>query len=1401
MKSFFQRYTESRPGHPKSSSKPSHKTRSSSDTVRAAPVASAPSEKYRSSEDKPYVSSRAHTTTVTQPSPAQPPPRGQATQPEAARSASHSANIQPVEHDARIKRSGKAPTPLSSSEHVSGTEDTKLARPMRHRDPAPPTTAPVPEVWIPQPTASTSYHASSRPSQDRDRTTRDMHREKRERAEHSESERERERQSDRERERRWEKENKKEDVNRTKDAARDYPRSRDAERTRDRGDREKERDRDRDRERRKDYGSAGVKEKERSRDRPPRDRADMAYERSDRERDRERKRAEDKYAGRIRDPPERDRRGKESSKLALDPRYQSRSRHPTTTREFLENRGDEGDSSDSSRKKLASSSRPTRRPVEETPYSRRYREPPAPSVNPQTAQQAPQSSKHGLSSSMQVHLPGKDSDRPRHPRADVNMDAGTASANENERYRKTTRPYADRPDARPYIPEHKSSGWQTEDQRDRGYRSDDRAKDGRDRTQPEVPAERTRKGSNASQNARYSPQASGRAAEESPSSHGHNLGRLDPRRHHPPSRTPSMIKLNDSSNTSAPINRSTSHNAEANRSMPPSPAVEGSPKVTDPPHTNPAAEPIKPSSQPQPYQVWHPPTPVTRNSTPQGTTQQLLGTTQLAPTTLPAIFPPPQPITKDSPSQHTRAQFLHPSTAATPRVRTISSESSRNRAKDPLLPIKSSPKESLLHQQKESPQVDNRAPEPESSPEAILPFLLRVPVPHDSPLDVGGPADAPFNKSSTQANPLTVTATIPRPPTSMSVRFKESPTMPQSLPQPPVPTNSRPPAIRSVTFSTEPPVQTTPVPPANQRHQEAVAIASSTSASRPRGNDTSEVPETKLERPGGPESRERAAAITGQTNFANGSLQPQTSSSRPVAPYPPATTYATPLRPQNLNLTAHPDGSVPLPSRGTLDGSEAASRGRHYQGSQSKYPTIPNGVDLVTMNRKEPTLLSNPPVQHTDNFRTTHLATERGAQEPQPTREHLYDPRQYPSVSTNNIRTPIQNPRLAELLSSPPPGAMRSSNRGADLHGNRGSHFPSKPPSDFPQNSSDRPQIAMPAPIVPQRTITREDVPSGNHAEPLRRRTSAQKLSAVSNVPTFPLPVVGSVAQNDVAQVFNGSQPIVSQKSNLQHQWSISVSSANATDGSQNTVVKRDPHTYDSHSHSLLSRPTTAPSHQSQNYSARPRVEALPDSSSQQRVDPHSSSSSRPHDRSRRAPHAIDNPAVPPSQLGGPDTVVSRPGQPSNPLPDTRPGHSRSRSSVLINSSAPTHTRPHHQHSSSLPVVPPHTEERPANTRGNNTYPQPSSSSVPQHAKVTGASTLARKPSEESVLKTPSSLAQSMPVSRSNSVSSQQPNRTRKTSLLGIFKRSRPSLDDANQTVAAPVQVTETRPKHPPPGP
>ncbi|KAG5220946.1 hypothetical protein IMY05_C4491000400 [Salix suchowensis] len=449
MKSFFQRHSESRPGPSKPSSKSRHKRRASVDSVQVTPpIASAPPEKQRDSEDRPYAPSRPTAQNGIAPGvPASaihgqtPHVRSQPTQLQAVPArATQPVNGSPDDHDARGRRSTKPPTPLSSSEHVSGIHEPKTARPSRQRggqEPGPPATAPAPEIWIPPSTTTQpTNHVPSRPSQDRERML--PHREEGRRdQEHGEKERERERDRarEREKERKREKENKRDEEYRARDVngvEKDYTRSRDAERHRER-------------ERRREYPSSGTKDRDRDRDRT-RDRAgesgrgregDRTRERYEYERaERERMRVEEERYARTREQAERD-KVKEASRTAEPHQSRSRSKSRRPTREFLE----EGDSSDSSRRKPPVSYRYRTREARMFPHLRKVREPPSPipavAVGSMSASQQPVYPKHALSNSMMVHLPADP--RSRSGRLDAGADNVPASGSENERERTRVR--------------------------------------------------------------------------------------------------------------------------------------------------------------------------------------------------------------------------------------------------------------------------------------------------------------------------------------------------------------------------------------------------------------------------------------------------------------------------------------------------------------------------------------------------------------------------------------------------------------------------------------------------------------------------------------------------------------------------------------------------------------------------------------------------------------------------------------------------------------------------------------------------------------------------------------------------------------------------------------------------
>lgn len=209
--------------------------------------------------------------------------------------------------------------------------------------------------------------------------------------------------------------------------------------------------------------------------------------------------------------------------------------------------------------------------------------------------------------------------------------------------------------------------------------------------------------------ARYSPQTVSKA-DGSPGTHGDVLKpeHSSSRSNYPPqtttkapSRTPSMVKISEYAAGTIPVGRVPSHTSDPSRSHPPSPA--NNPASSGPlplSHTESSKPEAAKGSHSPSYQIWHPPTPITQHSTPQGGLQPLNGAsegqkppsaTRLAPSSSPAVVPN---IANESPSNGQYGQFLHPSSAAM-RPRTISTDSTRNKPKDvPPSTTSRSPKDS-----------------------------------------------------------------------------------------------------------------------------------------------------------------------------------------------------------------------------------------------------------------------------------------------------------------------------------------------------------------------------------------------------------------------------------------------------------------------------------------------------------------------------------------------------------------------------------------------------------------------------------------------------------------------------------------------------------------------------------
>lgn len=165
-----------------------------------------------------------------------------------------------------------------------------------------------------------------------------------------------------------------------------------------------------------------------------------------------------------------------------------------------------------------------------------------------------------------------------------------------------------------------------------------------------------------------------------------------------------MVKLSESSGGMLPVGRVPSHTSDPSRSHPPSPAENPASSGPLPvSHTESSKPEAAKGSHSPSYQVWHPPTPITQHSTPQGGLQPLNGAgegqklpsaTRLAPSSSLAIVPN---VATESPGNNGQyGQFLHPSSAAM-RPRTISTDSTRNKPKDiPPPSISKSPKDSPI---------------------------------------------------------------------------------------------------------------------------------------------------------------------------------------------------------------------------------------------------------------------------------------------------------------------------------------------------------------------------------------------------------------------------------------------------------------------------------------------------------------------------------------------------------------------------------------------------------------------------------------------------------------------------------------------------------------------------------
>ncbi|KAJ8700241.1 hypothetical protein PTI98_003285 [Pleurotus ostreatus] len=960
-----------------------------------------------------------------------------------------------------------------------------------------------------------------------------------------------------------------------------------------------------------------------------------------------------------------------------------------------------------------------------------------------------------------------------------------------------------------------------------------------------------------------------------------------------------MVKISEYAAGTIPVGRVPSHTSDPSRSHPPSPA--NNPASSGPlpvSHTESSKPEAAKGSHSPSYQIWHPPTPITQHSTPQGGLQPLNGAsegqkppsaTRLAPS--PAVVPN---IANESPNNGQYGQFLHPSSAAM-RPRTISTDSTRNKPKDVPPPTTTRSPKDLPVQPKESP-TSAAKPSPAEignsgdSPQQPLPILLRVQMkPDSSPETIVQSSSVDKKGSSTES--VHIGAAVPHTSTSKDSRNTHAaPPQSSSHTAPNAYPSSRPSGTRTVTFAQP------HEPTSSQRHKDTPTYPMSTQHSAGKDAQISEFGERQAPVYDNRTYTQPPPAEARPPPLSHSQQAASTTARHRTSMHPVAATQHLPTAP---SLTLPPADS----------GYDSTSRSRHRHehrpppSTQNRYTTTttprnpappvvaphvapPTAPPAATEHRQRIVVLLVmtsliPQQRHVSRFDydgdtnfECEKAPPRDSRSAQPA-----DPRQGQTTPVARI----QNQRLAELLSSPVPASTDKI-----INAPHGYVQPTLAPETRQEATR---AAGMPPPRAPypqEFRSGREDHTSHTvsaQSDHLRRRTSAQRLPSANSAPAFPVPIVGGSAPQQPTPGDSAHPTSQSHRnppaypSKFQSQWSNS--SAMATDGSQNTVTK-----------SRASPPQRDPSNPQGNHDPRvaPSQKPVPPASSTTAY-PQVSSAARYANTKPRdayventvgsqqpryaegsnstqkvnivaASHAGEiinpalqqyatNPSTAPSgsvanQPSRSHRAVEQPGYPTAYTSNNGAAHHRSRSSVVYNNVPPTLVRPQHHHSSSMPVSvhPDDHATMPPMTRAYNSYLHPttqptstsqvSASQSTQHATAQQtaipsgvnhgshangnvatngtARPLARKPSEESVLQTPSSLAQSVPVSRSNSQASQQ-ERTRKTSLLGMFRRGpKASQQQANEPANATVppealpptdrersRVPPTQPIQPPP--
>ncbi|KAG5220947.1 hypothetical protein IMY05_C4491000500 [Salix suchowensis] len=723
-----------------------------------------------------------------------------------------------------------------------------------------------------------------------------------------------------------------------------------------------------------------------------------------------------------------------------------------------------------------------------------------------------------------------------------------------------------------------------------------------------------------------------------------------------------------------------------------------------------------------PYQIWHPPTPITQHSTPQGGLQPLNGAsegqkppsaTRLAPSSSPAVVPN---IANESPVMGNTGSFFIlrvPPCDLAPSRQILPGISPRMFPHLPLPDLQRIPPFSLGREQRRF------------SPTTFA-ILLRVQTkPDSSPETIVQSSSVDKKGSSTES--VHISAALPHTSTSKDSRNTHaapsqllSHTAPNAYP------SSRPNGTRTVTFAQ--PHETT----SSQRHKDTPTYPMSTQHSAGKDAQISEFGSIKH------------LCMTTQSSTERILNHHQ------LKPDPSTLAFATSCVYYSSPRNKHASGgslstpatapSFTLPPADSVYDSTYRSRHRHEHrplpSTQSRYtstmtlrnPAPPLAAPLVALPTAPPAateqrgLLSDPTRHYgapRPADRMCEKAPPRDSRSTQPT-----DPRQGQTTPVARI----QNQRLAELLSSPVPTSTDKI-----VNAPHGYVQPTLAPETRKEATRAADMPPPRAPYLQESRSVREDHTSHTvpaQSDHLRRRTSAQRLPSANSAPAFPVPVVGGSAPQQPTlgdSAHPSSQSHRNAPANLSKfhsQWSNS--SAMATDGSQNTVTK-----------SRTSPPQRTPQiprgipalrqHPPRNlflpHLRQPRIHKYLRPVVTLRYADGSNGTQKANVVAASHAGEIINPALQqyttnpgtapsgsvPTQPSRSHRAVEQPGYPTAYTSNNGASHHRSRSSVIYNNVPPTLVRPQHHHSSSMPVSvhPDDHATMPPMTRAYNSYPHP----------------------------------------------------------------------------------------------